>query len=96
MPTTMIEMMLTLDPVMYIMKPCIASVLAGDCAIPMAICDGMVVGEEPVRTRLEWKEGKGKAEASLHFLSGRAAIEKRAGPPRSSHVAFTQPGQIGT
>lgn len=48
MPTTMIEMMLTLDPVMYIMKPCIARVLAGDCAIPMAICDGTVVGEESV------------------------------------------------
>lgn len=43
MPTTMIEMMLTLDPVMYIMKPCIASVLAGDWAIPMAIYDGMIV-----------------------------------------------------
>ena len=43
MPTTMIEMMLTLDPVMYIIKPCIANVLAGDCAIPMAICDGKVV-----------------------------------------------------
>lgn len=47
MPTTMIEMMLTLDPVMYIMKPCMARVFPGDCAISMAICVGW-----------GWKEGQ--------------------------------------
>lgn len=62
MPTTMMEMMLTLDPVMYIMKPCIASVLAGDCAIPMAICLGMVFGEgSGEEGAFDWKGGRGSA-----------------------------------
>jgi hypothetical protein len=80
MPTTMIEMMLTLDPVMYIMKPCIASVLAGDCAIPMAICDGMVVGEgsEGEGTWTVKKEGRGAS--SLLEWSG---LKKRS-PPRAT------------
>ena len=38
MPPIMMEMMLTLFPVMYIMKPCMRKPLAGACAISIAIC----------------------------------------------------------
>lgn len=38
MPTIMMEMMLTLLPVMYIMNPCMSRPFAGACAISIAIC----------------------------------------------------------
>ena len=93
MPTTMMEMMLTLDPVMYIMKPCIASVLAGDCAIPRAICDGVVFGggsgEEGALIGKEEGGGAALLTAWVVGLSDRAAVQNN--PPRS-----TQPNQTGT